>query len=277
MEKLFELGFVKSAEFNLSNQTLDFNAVKNENSKNILYAFASIGGEQDYVFYIGHTRKTFLNRMNGYRLGNGDNTNNRIHNFIKEQIISEKKIEVFVLNNVLNLSLRELDIDIAAGLEYSLISYYSLFNSENNLPDLLNRAGNYKKVILSTSDVTEDSEENMVYDEKVPISRINNVSFEYALSTNTYWDTTNINIPTNLQNYFGDHNDEVIVDFIKNKELINSLNVLINRKAVANGSPRLYFKGIDGKWVQNWKHSNFDRNTVLTINIVGKNHIEIAG
>ena len=44
------------------------------------------------------------------------------------------------------------------------------------------------------------------------------------------------------KNYFGDHNDEVIVDFIKNKELINSLNVLINRKAVANGSPRLYFK-----------------------------------
>ena len=143
MEKLFELGFVKSAEFNLSKDTLSINSIKNENAKNILYAFASIGGSQDYVFYIGHTRKTFLNRMNGYRLGKGDNTNNRVHNFIKEQIICDKKIEVFVLNNVLNLSLRELDIDIAAGLEYSLIAYYSLFNSENNLPELLNRAGNY--------------------------------------------------------------------------------------------------------------------------------------
>ena len=24
-------------------------------------------------------------------------------------------------------------------------------------------------------------------------------------------------------------------------------------------------KGVDGKWVQNWKHTNFFRNTVLTI------------
>ena len=137
--------------------------------------------------------------MNGYRLGKGDNTNNRVHNFIKEQIICDKKIEVFVLNNVLNLSLRELDIDIAAGLEYSLIAYYSLFNSENNLPELLNRAGNYKKIVLSTSDITEDPEENIDYLDLISNPRIENVSFEYDLSTNTYWDTTNINVPTALQ------------------------------------------------------------------------------
>ena len=33
MEKTFELGFVKSTEFNLSKDTLSINSIKNENAK----------------------------------------------------------------------------------------------------------------------------------------------------------------------------------------------------------------------------------------------------
>ena len=58
--------------------------------------------EENFVFYIGHTRTTFSNRMRGYRLGNGHNTNYRIHSYIREQLQVGKHIKVYVLNNIYN-------------------------------------------------------------------------------------------------------------------------------------------------------------------------------
>jgi len=269
MEKIFELGFVESAEFLLEdNNNLNIRVLHNNNSANILYAFASLNPlneDENFIFYIGHTRKTFSNRMRGYRLGNGQNTNNRVHTYIKNQLEINKIIKVYVLNNIYNLNIRDLEIDIAAGLEYSLINYFANFNSNNNFPSLLNIAGNYSNFIEENQSEIEEIIEPEEFDE----------NFAYNLCLNTYWNTPNINIPQNLEYLFGSHNEEVIIEFYLNDILVNQFNELIKRNANLNGSPRIYIRGENGRWFMNWKRENFNQNSIINIKITNRNRIKI--
>ncbi len=268
MEKIFELGFTLSADFILNENILINNIFHNNNSANILYVFANISStneEENFVFYIGHTRTTFSNRMRGYRLGNGQNTNNRIHSYIREQLQLGKLIKVYVLNNIYNLNIRELEIDIAAGLEYSLINYYANFNLNNNFPSLLNIAGN-------SNNITIEAQNNIP--EEIEMEELNE-NFSYNLNLNTYWNTPNINIPLNLEQFFGEHNEEVIIEFYQNDNLVNRFNELINRNATQNGSPRIYIRGQNGRWFMNWKHEFFNQNSIINIKITDRNKLQI--
>ncbi len=81
-----ELGFEQVGFTSLKNGKLEIEISRNEQAKNILYAFIHKIGEDEInwqVMYIGHTRKSLKNRMVGYRLGNGQATNNRVHNHLK--------------------------------------------------------------------------------------------------------------------------------------------------------------------------------------------------
>jgi hypothetical protein len=268
MEKIFELGFTLSADFILNEDILINNIFHNNNSANILYVFANINPtneEENFVFYIGHTRTTFSNRMRGYRLGNGHNTNYRIHSYIREQLQVGKHIKVYVLNNIYNLNIRELEIDIAAGLEYSLISYFANFNLNNNFPSLLNIAGNNNNLLVNIPNEIQE----IVEPEEL------NENFAYNLNSSTYWNTSNINVPKNLEHLFGDHNEEVIIEFYLNDTLVNRFNELINRNATQNGSPRIYIRGENGRWFINWKHEFFNQNSSINIKITDRNRLKI--
>jgi hypothetical protein len=270
MEKIFELGFTLSADFILNEDILINNIFHNNNSANILYVFANIkptNEEENLVFYIGHTRTTFSNRMRGYRLGNGQNTNNRIHCYIKEQLELGKLIKVYVLNNIYNLNIRDLEIDIAAGLEYSLISYFANYNLNNNFPPLINIAGNYTNNTLLVN-IPNEIQEIVEHEEL-------NENFAYNLNSSTYWNTSNINVPKNLEHLFGDHNEEVIIEFYLNDTLVNRFNELINRNATQNGSPRIYIRGENGRWFINWKHEFFNQNSSINIKITDRNRLKI--
>jgi hypothetical protein len=282
MDKLLELGFVESASISFENQLM-ININQNSNSCNVLYAFVLIEGEDISnwkVRYIGHTRKSFINRMNGYRLGHGTGVNNRIHRELLDRLANNEQIKVFCLPDNFNMMMHSLHIDIAAGLEYSLIRFYKEYNEINNHQPLQNIAGNIR--ILNNLDVLDNQnadmvEENLDYLEPLipgDPENINN-SFNYTLGT-TYWRYPIINIPASYAHFLGEHGDTAIVDFYDNNILLRSIQAQINRRAVPNGTPRLYFNGDNGTWFQQFKHTRFEENDVFQIGIQGTNRLVVS-
>ena len=282
MDKLVQLGFIESAQTSMVNNRLAIEIIKNENASNILYAIVVVNGEDiaDWnVIYIGHTRKSFKNRMSGYKQGKGNAVNNRIHNKIIEFLNQDKVVKIYCMTDHFNIRTNDLYIDIAAGLEYSLISYYKEYNKVNNHPNLQNIAGNENYIInnLINIDLLEDEEkkeENENYLEAKPINSEYINSFNYVLKP-TYWNTSFMNIPIRFSEYFGEHQETVVLHIFENQSLIRTLSSSINRTANTNRNPRLYFKGDDGKWFQKWKHKNYSADASIEIGIQFKNTLII--
>ena len=284
MNKLINLGFVNSAYATLINGDLSIEITANRFSRNILYAFVVINEPELsdwHVRYIGHSRKTFENRMYGYELGNGVAVNNRIHNELIELLQNGREVVVYCLPDIFNMNLHGLHIDISAGLEYALIDYYCTYNFENNHPPLQNIAGNrnYNAPLETVQQLinVEQTEEEMQYVPIVIQFPVYNIlsQFNQDLSKSTYWDSTNINVPVRLTNYFSNHDDTTTLSIVEGGNLINQFTLRINRTANSNGAPRFYISGDDGIWFQNWKHNRFTQNDQIQFNIIEQNHIAI--
>ena len=148
MQKLIDLGFKQAATITQDGLGgIQINVTQLANATNILYAFITRQNKDDVdhwrVLYIGHSRKTFANRMSGYQYGNGARTNNRVHNAVRDHLNTEgNQVEVHVFADRLAASIQGLPLDMPAGLEYALISWYRDYNSANKHPRLLNKAGN---------------------------------------------------------------------------------------------------------------------------------------
>lgn len=285
MNKLIDLGFKESANCQIVNDNqLSIEISENRFSRNVLYAFVICDGIEitDWkVRYIGHTRKTFANRMYGYQMGNGIAVNNRVHNDIKAYLSAGKRVIVYCLPDLFNMSLHDLHIDISAGLEYSLIDFYCNFNHANNHPALLNIAGNsnYTSTTANRQEliVIESVEEESQYlQEEISFPAYNVVGQFNQILGKTYWNYPYINIPKNLSHYFTGHGDSVTLTILKNNNIVRQFTLIINRNATENGSPRFYFPGEDGRWFQQWKQSNYSENDTISFSILGNNAIAIG-
>jgi len=278
MNKLIELGFEQVGFTSLKNGKLEIEISRNEHAKNILYAFVHEKGEDPIdwqVVYIGHTRKSLKNRMVGYRLGNGQATNNRVYNHLKSELENGSRHYVYVLHDKINLNIHSIEVDLAAGLEYSLIQYYANYNFSQGHVNLFNIAGNKNNPQNENVEVvfSEMHEENIDYpvveNQDNPIVH----TFDYSLGK-TYWNHPYLNIPTRFEGLFGRHGDVVAVDFFHGGELIRQLEVVIDRNAANNSTPRLYFPTRNGvNFFQDWKHGNFMEGDTIAVTIVNRNHL----
>lgn len=283
MDQLYKLGFTESANITYDTK-LNINFSRNENATNILYAFVLIDGEDIAswkVLYIGHTRKSFKNRMYGYQRGNGNGVNNRLHELIKGYVKGQQKeVKVYCFTDVLNLMIKDIELDLAAGLEYSLINYYAEYNEQYGHSPLINIAGNKNfkssrteklEELIKTEKVEED-EDYQVQNDLILYDKA--IEFPHLLG-DFYWNNPFFNIPSKYADCFGDHGDTAVFHFYKNNILLKSIPVNINRNAVTNHSPRFYFSGMSGKWFQEWKHQNFTKGSTINVNITAKNNLAI--
>jgi hypothetical protein len=278
MNKLIELGFEQVGFTSFENRKLKITISRYELAKNILYAFVHEIGEDEIdwqVVYIGHSRNSLKNRMTGYRLGNGQATNNRVHNHLNWALENDTRHYVYVLHDKINLNIHSIEVDLAAGLEYSLIQYYANYNAANNHSKLFNIAGNPKNNQNQNIEdiLCEIREESMDYKKEDNQPETVVQYFEYKLDK-TYWNNPYVNIPLKFQDRFGQHGDIVTVDFFQQKKLVQRLEVIINRNAVTNAAPRLYFPTRnDVNFFQDWKHQYFQKGDTLTVSIVSRNHL----
>ncbi|WP_245470353.1 GIY-YIG nuclease family protein [Mesorhizobium sp. M2C.T.Ca.TU.002.02.1.1] len=128
-EVLLSLGFLDIGRWLSSGDFIVYeldgeNAAANEallDAKNALYAFVS-GIE---VLYIGKTARSIRKRYVGYcRPGKRQATNQRCHRNIKDAIGLGTEIRIFAFAPISHLRYADFEINLAAGLEDSLISQF---------------------------------------------------------------------------------------------------------------------------------------------------------
>lgn len=119
MKRLTDIGFRKVGEWKIINGAIAPNLTELSNSANILYAFASNGE----VLYVGKTTQPLKKRMYGYQNpGPTQNTNIKVNRLIVELISNGKNIEIYAFPDDGNHRVGVFRLNLAAGLEDSMIS-----------------------------------------------------------------------------------------------------------------------------------------------------------
>ncbi len=298
MQKLFDLGFDQAAVAHLKNGASDglvITTSKYALAKNLLYAVV-LNKDKDQeldswqVRYIGHTRKSFSSRMMGYQAGNGKAVNNRVHLAMKNHLRTGGGVIIYVLPDKLSLSMHDLHVDVAAGLEYALIKYYCDYNCDVHHLPLLNVAGNTNFVVAGdpgcsiTADLIDEAADRAEGDDGasvggsvMPVStQVNPLCrFEIKLTERVFWPIPVFNVKVACAAHFGPDGDVVKVDLVDRQNTATTLSVPINRTANANHTPRLYFADLAGKAYTLWKKAFFKVNDTVVVYVVGHNHIRL--
>jgi len=118
MDRLLKIGFIAVGHWDLSGNEIEFKLKAYENYNNLLYTFISNGT----IKYIGKTIQTLKKRMYGYQNpGPTQTTNIRVNELVKNTIKKGNPVDIFILpdNGLLNYG--SFRINLAAGLEDTLI------------------------------------------------------------------------------------------------------------------------------------------------------------
>lgn len=119
MERLTKIGFRPVGSWQLTEGRLDCALECEGDSRNVLYAFVS-GRE---VLYVGKTTQSLKKRMYGYQNpGTTQSTNIKGNKLISDLLLSGGAVEIYALPDHGLLHFGDFHINLAAGLEDSLIS-----------------------------------------------------------------------------------------------------------------------------------------------------------
>lgn len=122
LKKLTDIGFKKVGVWTLNNDEPKLTLDAEENSKYILYSFVVDGSPK----YIGKTIQTLRKRMYGYQKpGSTQSTNIRNNANIKKALEHGSLIELYVLPDHGLLHFGDFHLNLAAGLEDSIVSALS--------------------------------------------------------------------------------------------------------------------------------------------------------
>jgi hypothetical protein len=122
LSKITDIGFRKAGDWSLLNGEPELSIEAEEDSENILYSFVVDGVPK----YIGKTVQSLRKRMYGYRKPAAtQSTNIRNNNHIKSALQSGSVVELYVLPDHGLLHFGEFHLNLAAGLEDSIVSLLS--------------------------------------------------------------------------------------------------------------------------------------------------------
>ena len=122
LAKITDIGFRKVGSWSLLNGKPELSIDAEGDSENILYSFVVDGTPK----YIGKTVQTLRNRMYGYRKPTStQSTNSRNNAYIKAALECGSTVELFVLPDRGLLHFGEFHLNLAAGLEDSIVSILS--------------------------------------------------------------------------------------------------------------------------------------------------------
>ena len=118
MQRLLEIGFEHAGRWYLKDGLLELEITRFATQANVLYAFIVDGDIQ----YIGKTVTPLATRMSGYRRPNArQSTNVRNNKAVRELLAAGADVELFVLPDSGLLHYGRFHLNLAAGLEDSLI------------------------------------------------------------------------------------------------------------------------------------------------------------
>ncbi len=118
LQRLVDIGFARAGGWSLDEGTLGFDVSHYAQARNVLYAFVI----DDELRYIGKTSRVLRSRMAGYRTpGATQSTNITNHQHILAALGRGQRVDIYVLPDNGLLHYGGFHINLAAGLEDSLI------------------------------------------------------------------------------------------------------------------------------------------------------------
>lgn len=119
LQRLLDIGFRKVGEWKLANGEVASTLNAEADSRNILYAFES----EAEVLYVGKTTQPLKARMYGYQNpGPTQSTNIRNNKNLKERLALGGSVSILVLPDHGLLKYGGFHLNLAAGLEDSIVS-----------------------------------------------------------------------------------------------------------------------------------------------------------
>lgn len=244
VERLYEIGFQILAVWVRTGGVLTYKLTPDdENSKArmkagaALYAFVC----GDDVLYIGKTTNTLTQRFAGYKNPSANQaTNIKCHRNIVECLNQGKDVEILTLSGVCQLRWGEFELNIAAGLEDSLIE---------ELKPTWN-GGNKTGLVLTESQMLEkeavqDAEPRPVVRPEGSLAGLPKFSFRLG---EKYYSDGFINPGVDVSNLIGKDRETMLLRLGAGDAQI--VETFIDRKANKTGSPRLYGRKQTARWFQ---------------------------
>lgn len=246
MNRLLTIGFINVGLWKLNEGAdLKYFLISNHQTKNILYAFVSNG----IIKYIGKTIMPLTMRMKGYQNpGPSQSTNIRVNKEISNLLSTGQPVDIFILVDNGLLKYGNFRINLAAGLEDTLI---------NEIGPSWNYAGKNK---IEEDKVSKQENLTTIQNQlsySAPISD----TFEISLGK-AYYNMGFFNVKQAYSEMFGADKSIIEIQLGENPE--NTIKAYINRTAQQNGTPRI----MGGKTLADWIKSNFKLNEILIVDIL---------
>ncbi len=273
-ESLMMLGFRNVAEWIYSSGSESIAYRVNENQaeeiqplldmKNSLYAF--VHGDQ--VKYIGKTSRTIRKRFTGYmNPGNGQTTNLRCNANIRDLLTRGEQVHILVFNPVSLLRYGDFEVNLAAGLEDSLIAeFYPPWNGRERNRPLTEEAEREEKDEPNESVGNQIVSPSVSTRESKPIAATGRARFEIPLG-DTYFYRGLINPGSEASRLLGAHDEPIEISFGGGDPSVISK---IDRKANASGSVRIVG---NNRTIAKWFQHHFSLGDLVTADILSRNHI----
>lgn len=271
-EVLLNLGFVDVGKWQPKGDSIAYDldgadASASEvllDAPNALYAFV----RDDQVVYIGKTARSIRKRYVGYcRPGKTQATNQRCHRNIKAAIAEGTEIRIFVFTPITHLRYSDFEINLAAGLEDSLIREFDPpWNGKDR-----------GHPISEDAEREEEEESEFGASDVVAVAdapaepRASGqamATFSVVLGA-TYYEKGILNLGVEASEYLGKDGDPIRVRFSDGSQTVVSK---INRTANRTGAVRV----IGGNaQIARWFQENFSEGDTVHGSVVDPHTIEL--
>lgn len=251
MDRLLNIGFLKIGYWFLKDNRIEYDLSSHYSEKNILYSFISNG----IVKYIGKTTMPVYKRMYGYQNpGLTQGTNIRINQKLTEILSSREAVDILVLIDNGLLKYGNFVINLAAGLEDTLI--YDIHPEWNCLG---------KKKIES-----DKNSENEELTETPKSTQNDKLSSSLIIELGqTYYNQGFFNIGTEYKDKIGVDRENIQIQLGEDPQ--NTVIGYINRTANENGTARIMI----GTKYTTWVQKNYNQGDNLKINIISPTYIKL--
>lgn len=268
-DRLIEIGFKACARWVVTEGKLQLELAPDTpemrarlKSRAALYAFVSDG----LVLYVGKTALTLERRFAGYRSPTAtQSTNLHCNARIKELVATGREVQILMLAGLTPLQWGEFELNIAAGLEDSLIA--ELAPPWNGGAKPITESEAIEREAMDASNLSE-SDGTPSTEDRVPVMEVarNLGGFPIVLGE-TYFRRGIINPGANVSDLFGKDGELMTIRLGEDDE--DGVQTTINRRANANGSPRLF----GSRAVAQWFQANFALGDVIRARVVNPNEI----